>query len=480
MFSRISNCAILAILFYFLFFYGLTSAGLVGPDEPRYASIAREMARSGDWLTPKLWGQPWFEKPPLLYWMAGFAFRLGLSEDLAPRLPSALVGAVFIVFFFFFLRSEFGGKAAWYAATILATSGGWLAYSHACATDMPMAATFAAGMLLALPWVVRGDSRRLIGSGALFGLAVLAKGLVPLVLAAPVALLGIRRLWEWRRAAAVFCLIAVPWYGFSVWKHGRSFVNEFFLRHHFERFAADSLQHVQPFWFYLPVLAGALFPWSAVLILIFRKRHCADARTRFFLWWAGWGMVFFSAATNKLPGYILPLLPPLAALMGIGLSEARRASLWAASAVALLSVTPLVAATLPEALGSGISRALVPWNALWVGAPLLLLAVVAAKAKASQAFMLAAGAAVAAVIALKAVSLAEVDRVASARPLWRALAPHRERVCVGRIHRAWRYGLNYYSVVPLPDCAEQDLPLHLEPAADGRPVVQATSRLMQP
>jgi len=479
-FSRIGNCAILAILFYFLFFYGLTSAGLVGPDEPRYASIGREMARTGDWLTPKLWGKPWFEKPPLLYWMAGCAFRLGLGEELAPRLPSALVSAAFIVFFFFFLRSEFGGRAAWFAAAILATSAGWLAYSHACATDMPMAAMFAAGMLFAMPWAVRGDGRGLIGSGALFGLAVLAKGLVPLVLAAPVLFLGIRRLWEWRRAAVVFSLVAVPWYAFSVWKHGRVFVNEFFLRHHFERFAADSLQHVQPFWFYLPVLVGALFPWSGLLALIFQRRHCADARTRFFLWWAGWGLVFFSAATNKLPGYILPLLPPLAALMGIGLSEARRASLWAASAITFLSLTPLVAAVFPAALASGLSRATIPWNALWLGAPLLLLAAVAARTKASQAFLLASAAAVAAVIALKTVSLPEVDRVASARPLWKTLARQRDQVCVGRVQRAWRYGLNYYSVLPLPDCMEQDLPLHLEAAADGRPVVQAASSLKQP
>ena len=72
---------------------------MLGPDEPRYASVGREMARSGDWITPRLWGQPWFEKPALLYWMTGAAFRLGFSEDLAPRVPVALFSVAFLVFF---------------------------------------------------------------------------------------------------------------------------------------------------------------------------------------------------------------------------------------------------------------------------------------------------------------------------------------------------------------------------------------------
>src|ERR1035437_10037575 len=95
-------------LAYLLYFYHLGATGLLGPDEPRYASIAREMARSGDWITPRLWGQPWFEKPALLYWMTGAAFRLGIGPDLAPRLPAALMAAGFLVFYGWILRREFG------------------------------------------------------------------------------------------------------------------------------------------------------------------------------------------------------------------------------------------------------------------------------------------------------------------------------------------------------------------------------------
>src|SRR5947207_5372847 len=99
--SGFKRLVLLAIpLVYFLYFFSLSGVGLLGPDEPRYAAIGREMARSGDWITPRLWGEPWFEKPPLLYWMTGTAFRLGLGEELAPRLPVALMSVAFLIFFY--------------------------------------------------------------------------------------------------------------------------------------------------------------------------------------------------------------------------------------------------------------------------------------------------------------------------------------------------------------------------------------------
>src|SRR2546427_10539016 len=111
---------------FLLYFFNLTSVGLLGPDEPRYASIAREMARSGDWITPRLWGEPWFEKPALLYWMTGIAFRLGLGEDLAPRLPVAIVSVAFLAAFFWLHRREFGERAAAYATVIRRPTAGWI------------------------------------------------------------------------------------------------------------------------------------------------------------------------------------------------------------------------------------------------------------------------------------------------------------------------------------------------------------------
>src|SRR4051812_21630331 len=136
-----------------IYLYNLTATGLLGPDEPRYAFVARSMAQSGDWITPRLWAVPWFEKPALLYWLEAAAFRLGLSDDLAPRLPVALIALAFLALYWWILNREFGCSTAWMAALILGTSGMWVGYAQTGVTDIPLTAAYSAAMLLALPWV---------------------------------------------------------------------------------------------------------------------------------------------------------------------------------------------------------------------------------------------------------------------------------------------------------------------------------------
>ena len=123
-----------------VYLYGAGATGLFGPDEPRYAFIGRAMAETGDWVTPRLWGTPWFEKPALLYWMQAAAFRLGVSQDLAPRVPVALLALAFLVFYWWVLRREFGCRAARMATLILGTSGMWVGYSQVGVTDVPLTA----------------------------------------------------------------------------------------------------------------------------------------------------------------------------------------------------------------------------------------------------------------------------------------------------------------------------------------------------
>ncbi len=258
-------------LAYFLYFFGITAAGMIGPDEPRYASIGREMARTGDWITPRLWGAPWFEKPALLYWMTGAAFRTGLGADLAPRFPVALLSVAFLVFFWWILWREFGCFIAWMATLILATSAGWCLYSESGVTDIPLSATFSAAMMLAIPWISKRDTRLLPFAGALFGLAVLAKGPVALILAAPLAVRW-RDLVDWFRPKVIlpFLLIAAPWYIACYLRNGTLFFNDFFWKHNVGRFTSPELQHGQRWWFYLPALAVLFLPWSALLPIAFR------------------------------------------------------------------------------------------------------------------------------------------------------------------------------------------------------------------
>jgi hypothetical protein len=488
-----------------VYFYRLDAAGVLGPDEPRYASIGREMAQSGDWVTPRLWGQPWFEKPALLYWMTGAAFRLGFGPDLAPRVPVALCSIAFVIFFWWMLRREFGASVAWLAALILATSAEWIGFSQIGATDLPMAAAFTLAILLALPWVARGETRGLAAAGALLGVSVLAKGLVPLALAAPLAWPA----WKHRgslaralpRLALPLLAVCLPWYGLCYLRNGPAFLEDFFVKHHFDRFASDALQHREPWWFYLPVLAGALLPWTPLVFAAVRRGFRRDPRRLFLLLVVLWGLLLFSASVNKLPGYVLPLVPACAILMALGVQESVAAAGSAASSsipfqpvraeemplakltstrrvpplVALCGVLlasfPIAGGMLPGALLAGLSHTPMPaFHWVWL-APLPLAA--AAWMLARHQRRLAAVACVACgaalgVLYLKRDVMPEVDRVASARPLWRQLSSKAESACVEPIHRNWRYGLNYYSVIPLPDCPAAGRPLHIF-QAPGRP-----------
>jgi len=500
--------AALAVACYLLFFYNLTGVGMLGPDEPRYAAIGREMARSGDWVTPRLWGQPWFEKPPLLYWMTAAAFRAGASEDLAPRLGVALLAVLFLFFYWRTLRREFGEAPAFYSIAILATCAAWLGFSHVGVTDLPVSAAFSAAMLLSLGWVERGEKRGpaphdpvsaslrsgvasraprirwlltlmrekdgLVPAAALLGVAVLAKGLLPLALALPLLWTGRSRLRDLLRPGPVvaFLVVAAPWYILIIARYGSRFVDEFFWKQHLGRFTGGAISHPRPFWFYGPILVAALFPWSPLLALLFRKSLYKDRRRRFLLLWLAFGLVFLSAAANKLPGYLLPLLPAAAALAGLALSESAWAPQLLAGCALLLGLVPTIAAGLPDALARGATHA---WTGIagWGAAAGVVLAT-------GVWLMERAGRRKLAVIALVAATLAGavwierqafpvLDRTVSARGTWRQIEARRSQVCVADVNRGWLYGLNYYSVTPLPDCRTTPRPIRIGASLWGGP-----------
>jgi 4-amino-4-deoxy-L-arabinose transferase-like glycosyltransferase len=443
---------------YLLYFHGLGNVGLIGPDEPRYASVGREMFFSGDWVTPRLWGEAWFEKPPLEYWGIASAYSLGFDDNLAPRVFNALLAAAFLPLFWIVLRREFSAKVAWIATAILATSAGWIAESRIAVMDLPLTAMFAAAMLCGLTgWYL---------AGAVFlALAVLAKGLVPLVLALP-ALWMLR--YRWRKLALpaiVFLAIVQPWHIAMTARHGWAFFDEFILKHHFSRFADSSLQHVQPLWFFLPVALALIFPWTPLVALL---RWPVTDRQRFLFMWFAWTMIFFSISRNKLPGYILPAIPPLAALMGIALAEARRPLVWAAGCGALLGLASLASDLLPSALAGGLRSA--EWNIRPL--PLILMTATGIVAGLWQGWR---------GVALTMVLIAglmvhrlspTLDYQVSARGIWReTIEPRRDDVCAEELHRAWRYGLNFYAIEPLPECSTEPKPLRIRQRGSEPPEI---------
>ena len=275
----------------FVYLTGLSRVGIFGPDEPRYAAIGAEMARSGDWVTTRLWGEPWFEKPALLYWMTGVGTLVGLGPETAPRVPVALTALALIAFLYFFLKPRLGCGIALHSAILLSGTVGWLGFGSVGVTDVPLTACFTICVLLVVfdgpAWL----------AGAFLGLAVLAKGLLPFVLFIPLLWwlyrkkrLFIPLLW----IAGACLLIAGPWYSAILLRFGRAFFDEFIVKHHFARAVSDSIQHVRPVWFYVPALAGAMLPWSGLLPFIGRRKVLADERLRFLALWASFGFVFLS------------------------------------------------------------------------------------------------------------------------------------------------------------------------------------------
>jgi 4-amino-4-deoxy-L-arabinose transferase-like glycosyltransferase len=428
----------------------LGRVGFLGPDEPRYASIGREMAHSGDWVTPRLDGTPWFEKPPLLYWLTGVGHKLHLpfsSEDeWAARLPLALISLAFL---WFFHRTT----------GILATSAGWVAYSFAAVTDLPMSAALGAAMLIAVfgPSAIPSRARQTtalgIWAGVFLGLAVLAKAFVPLVLIAP-ALLIARRM---RIAMIASCaVIAAPWYILCELRNGPVFWNDIFWKQQVERFLHPTLDHPQPFWFYLPVLLAGLFPWTPLVGLLLRPRTYQDTRIRFLVFWLLIGLAFFSAAQNKLPGYVLPLLPMVAIILAFALDKTPAAGWWMGVCAMLLIASPAIASYLPDALLSGGASAHFSFTRLAAGWPFVLAAVgifwMAWLGKREQAMITATLATLAAIGYFKFAVLPVLDQRYSVRGFWTAHAPQIESACIKDVRRNWTYGLNYYARRVLPEC----------------------------
>jgi len=304
----------------------LGAVPLLGPDEPRYARVAVEMQRSGDWVTPTLQGKPWLEKPALYYWLAGPAFSALGENETAARLPSVgaallLVGATAI-----FGARLFGRAAGLHAGFILATAVLPFAYGRAAAMDMLLAATVTVGIgLMGLRLLGVAGPLAIPAAAAFLGLATLAKGPIGILLPALVisVYVFLHRESGWLkelfapRAIAAFLIVAAPWYLAVSVAQGRAFFDVFLLNHNVQRFTSTIHSHPGPFFYYLPVLLAGLFPWTGLVLPAVAGLSPRTARADLFvLMWLALPLVFFSIAGSKLPGYILPCLPPLALLMG--------------------------------------------------------------------------------------------------------------------------------------------------------------------
>lgn len=339
----------LGVLCLIIFFYGLGSLPLLGPDEPRYAQVAREMYETGDWITPRLAGLHWFEKPALTYWLAAEGYTLFGVSEFAARVGVALLASLGVFVLYWFGRRVRSAEFGYASAAALVTCGLWPGFARGATFDLPLSVCLALALTCFFVWTEQAARAKPAEKFwwlfcAALGLALLAKGLVGLVLPIGIAglyllLTGQLRLVLQPRllvfGTLLMAAVATLWYGPMLLRHGQEFIDEFIIRHHFQRYTSNKYKHPQPFYFFFLVVLAGSFPWLPFLLASVRRLFQTGRalmmdpaqRLPLFLWlWVLVPLLFFSFSGSKLPGYILPVFPAVALLIGLELERWRQST----------------------------------------------------------------------------------------------------------------------------------------------------------
>jgi 4-amino-4-deoxy-L-arabinose transferase-like glycosyltransferase len=531
MFGAPGEALLLAAVTVVLLLYGLVprfggdQLGLVGADEPRYAQIAREMLQTheaicdavhadmvprglhwtdlqasyrclvGGTVTPILNGQPWLEKPALYYWRAMGFFREFGVHDWSARLPGSS-GAFYLIGLIYLHMRRFRPGGHLDAALITVSCVAIIGFSRGASTDMQLAAPFSIGMLGWYAWYETGKKFWLFDLYFFGAAATLAKGPVAPLLALAIIFLfvALRKEWTmlrrtiWLPGVALYLAMVLPWY-IAVQRRNPTFVRSFFIEHNLERFASDKYRHHQPVWFYLAVLVVGMMPWTvlAVRALIdavqvsiaeWKVRNkpqrylghtrAGDAFPEFLVLWTLFPILFFTLSGSKLPGYILPAIPPLGILTGDYLNRIRRVGLpgwmqWGHAGLCAVLVFVLVLAPqhmeygtlVPSAgwLGIAGGAALLTGLAVWVTVRRLGIPSVCSITLVPVLGMM---------VFLLGFHGKDLDVNYSARPLAAELAkaaPDVKIVAVEDVRRDLDYGLTFYRNEPMVHYETDGVPL---------------------
>lgn len=347
-----------------VWFGNLDYRKLVRPDEGRYAEISREMVSTGDWVTPRLNGIKYFEKPALQYWMTAAAYELFGEHQWTARLWSGLTGFLGILLTYLTGRRLFGVEAGFYSALVLASSALYAVIGHINTLDMGVTFFMSlsmSGFLLAQATPLQRRFWMHVAWAAM-GFSILSKGLIGIVL--PGAVLVLYTLWQrdwgiWKRinlptGILLMLIISIPWF-IAVCRANPEFFHFFFIHEHFERFLTKDHGRYHPWYYFVPILLAGMLPWIAALFPAFFGSWQVKGNSqkfqpgRFLFVWIAFIYFFFSISDSKLPSYILPIFPALALLIGNQLSgmDGRRL-IWHFIPIAMIGAAGLVLS--PEAV----------------------------------------------------------------------------------------------------------------------------------
>lgn len=323
-----------------LFGLRLGSSPLPNPDESRYAEIPREMLATGDWVTPRLNGVNYFEKPPLLYWLVAASQQVLGANEWAVRAVPALFALGGVLLTYAAARRLYGRNAGLAAGLVLATSLLYFALARILLLDMAVSVLMSAALFCFILGVAEpaGTRRRWLFYAlyASMALATLTKGLIGFLVTGAVMFLWLLVCNQWHRlrplylptGALLFLALAAPWHVLAA-LHNPTWVHRYFVYEHWERFTSTAASRPGPWWYFVPIVLLGLFPWTGFLWGALRQALAGGWAARkgnapawFLVIWAAFIFLFFSKSHSKLPPYILPVFPPLAVLIGGWLAPA--------------------------------------------------------------------------------------------------------------------------------------------------------------
>jgi 4-amino-4-deoxy-L-arabinose transferase-like glycosyltransferase len=327
---------LLLLIYAALWFGTLNYRHLIPSDEGRYAEMAREMLVTGDWVTPRYNGYKYFEKPPLQIWATAATFQLFGIGDWQARLWTALTGFLTILAIGFTGAKIYNARAGWLAAVVLASTPMWVISGHFNSLDMGLSAFLVAALcsfLIAQTTQTQSSCRNWMWACWIFmALATLSKGVIGAAIPAMVFVIYSISAWDWKiwmrlrlfSGLILFLFITTPWF-VLVAQRNPEFLEFFFIHEHLQRFTQDAHSRTGPIYYFVPLLLVGLLPWVAQLPSALAQSWQERSKNFSCGWllscWSIAIFVFFSISHSKLPGYIIPIFPALALLIGYRLDR---------------------------------------------------------------------------------------------------------------------------------------------------------------
>jgi len=329
------NFLLLIVVISTIFMASLGDRPFSAPSESRYVEIGREMAESGDYVTPRLNYVKYFEKPPLFYWIQALNTKYFGMDEFTARLPTALFSLLLCLATYFLSIILYQNRlSAWLATLVLATSIYGFALSRIVLVDVPVS-LFLVATLTSFLYIIRypDNKNRNLAIYLLYifaAFAMLSKGLIGVAIPGAVIFLWLGLTHNWQllkqmklvKGTLLFLLIAAPWH-IMVAARNPEFLHFYFIHEHFERYLTKEHGRYQPFWYFFAILLAGLFPWIGFAFQAaktelnhFWKKRSENAIPLFLVIWIIFILGFFSLSDSKLPPYILPIFPPIAALIG--------------------------------------------------------------------------------------------------------------------------------------------------------------------